>query len=102
MLMAKSSLANWEQKLTKNWVQVQLVLNFSDLNTIQGATNTVLCGKHYIQLPQLTVQLTNATSNQYHLMTFTGPADLRTLSAEKVKHQILEVTHQDGPFDLLA
>ncbi len=151
MLMAKSSLANWEQKLTKNWanfgnleiiswhnlnggrinnttdatnpsillpvqdsatnqrcasgvkfVQIQLVLNFPNLNTIQGASNTFLRGKYYIQLPQSTIQLTNAAGNQYRSITFTGPADLHTLSANEVKHEILDVMHQDGPFNLLA
>ncbi len=84
------------------FVQVQLKLDFSNLNKIQGASIRVLCGKYYIQLPQLMVQLTNATGNLYYLTTITGPADLRILSAEEVMHQILDVTHQDNPFNLLA
>ncbi len=83
------------------FARVQLALNF-DLNIIQGATNMVHCGEYYIQLPQLAGQLTNATGNQYRLTTSTGPADLRTLSAAEEKHQVLDVTHQDGPYDLLA
>ncbi len=151
MLTAKSSLADWEQKLTKNWAnygnleiiswhnpngsqinnttdaadpsilysvqgsaanqsrassmkieQVHLTLNFSNLNTIQLAFNMVFCGKYYMQLPQSTVQLTNTIGNQYCLTTFTGAANLCTLSAEEVQHQILDITHQDSPFDLLA
>jgi hypothetical protein len=151
MLTAKSSLADWEQKLTKNWfnfqnltiifwhntkgnpinsttvmgnpavllpvqngaqhqrrssgvkfVCIQLDLNFADLNTIQGATNTVLWGKYYLQLPQMTVQLTNAAGNQYNLSTFHGPQDICTLSADEIRRQILDITHQDKPFELLA
>jgi hypothetical protein len=61
----------------------------------------VLHGEYYIRLPQDTVNLTNAAGNAYHLMTFTGPADLRTLSVADVKRTILDVTHQDAPYNLL-
>jgi hypothetical protein len=45
--------------------------------------------------------LTNGVGNAYNLTTFLGAANLRTLFAAKVKHDILDETHQDGPFNLL-
>jgi len=38
----------------------------------------------------------------YHLTTWLGAADLRTLSPEEVKRDILGMTYQDGPYNLLA
>jgi hypothetical protein len=37
----------------------------------------------------------------YNLTTFIGAADLRNLSAREVKQDIINDTHQDGPFNLL-
>ncbi len=62
----------------------------------------MLRGEYYIQLPQDTVDLTNAAGNPYRLSTFNGPADLCTLSMADVKSLILDVTHQDALYDLLA
>ena len=83
------------------FVRVQLALNYADLNRIDPAPNTVLRGEYYIQLPQDTVNLTNAAGNAYRLTTFTGPTDLCTLSIDNVKRTILDKTHQDAPYDLL-
>ena len=47
------------------------------------------------------MQLTNERGNAYNLTTFLGADDLKTLSASEVKRDILDETHQDGPFDLL-
>jgi hypothetical protein len=54
-----------------------------------------------MQLPKDTVNLNNAAGNAYRLTTFTGAADLRTLSINDIKHAILRATHQDARFDLL-
>jgi hypothetical protein len=135
MLMAESSLADWEQKLTKNWfnfqnltiiswydtkgnpinnttvvgnpavllpvqngaqnqcrsagvkfIHVQLDLDFANLNTIQGATTTVIRESTISNLPQMMVQLTNAVGNQYNLSTFHGPQDIHNLLMDKVRH----------------
>ncbi len=83
------------------YVQVQLALDFADLNMVCPAPSTILRGEYYIQLPQRTVLLTNSNNIAYNLTTFNGAADLQTLSASDVRHDILEETHQDGPFDLL-
>ena len=37
----------------------------------------------------------------YRLTTFTGAADLRTLTVEAIKRDILDASHQDGPYSLL-
>ena len=83
------------------FVRVSLALDFSDLSTIDPLPACVLRGTYYIELPQGTMQMTNGAGNAYNLTTYTGPADLTTLSSEVVKRDILAETHQDGPFDLL-
>jgi len=55
----------------------------------------------YIELPQRTVQLTDGNGNQYNLTTYHGTGDLRNLTADAVKLEILDETQQDGPIDLL-
>ena len=84
------------------FVRVQLALNYADLNRIDPPPNTTLRGEYYIQLPQDSTDLTNGVGNPYRLTTFTGAADLRTLTVEAIKRDILDATHQDGPYDLLA
>jgi hypothetical protein len=83
------------------YVRVQLALNFTDFNTICPAPSTILRGDYYIQLSQRTVPLTNGNGAAYNLTTFKRAADLRTLSPSDAWRDILEETHQDGPFDLL-
>jgi hypothetical protein len=76
-------------------------LDFLDLNTIVPAPSCVLRGEYYIQLPQRTVQLLNGNNVAYNLTTFLGAANLLTLSPLEIQRDILDETHQDGPFDLL-
>ena len=83
------------------FVRVSLALDFSDLSIIDPPPTCVLRGTYYIELPQGTVPMTNGAGNAYNLTTYLGPADLTTLSSEDVKRDILDETHQDGPFDLL-
>ena len=83
------------------FVRVQLALNFANLNQIDPAPNTTLRGEYYIQLIQDSINLINGAGNPYCLTTFTGAADLRTLTVEAIKRHILDATHQDGPYDLL-
>ena len=84
------------------FVLVQLALDYADLNRIDPAPNTTLRGEYYIQLPQDSIDLTNGAGNPYRLTTFTGAADLRTLTVKAVQRNVLDTTHQDGPYDLLA
>ncbi len=83
------------------FVRVQLALDYANLNRINPAPNTMLHGEYYIQLPQDSVNLQNAAGNAYCLTTFTGAAELHTLSIDDIRCDILGATHQDGPFDLL-
>ena len=83
------------------FVQVQLALNYADLNRVQPPPNATLRGEYYIQLPQDSINLLNAAGNPYCLTTFLGAADLRTLLIDDFQRDILGATHQDGPFDLL-
>jgi hypothetical protein len=153
MLTVKSSLANWEHKLSCHWadfvclsilswhnlagnpindtttaadasilkpvqdgaaadcrsagvkfVQVQLKLDYTSLATQQGNARTtpILCREYYLQLLQCTANLTYATGQAQRLTTFLGVDNLQTLSASKVKPDLLDVTHQDGLYDLLV
>ena len=84
------------------FVRVNLRLDFSELRTSSPSkAGCVLRGSYYIELPQNTVQLEDANKRAYNLTTYTGVADLRTLSPEEIQRTILSETHQDGPFDLL-
>jgi hypothetical protein len=83
------------------FVRVHLGLDLLDLNTIVPAPSCVLRGEYYIKLPQWTVQLLNGHNVAYNLTSFLGAADLRTLLPLEIQHDILDETHQDGPFDFL-
>ena len=79
------------------FVRVNLRLDFSELRTSSSSdASCVLRGSYYIELPQNTVQLEDANKRAYNLTTYTGVADLRTLSPEEVQRTILSETHQDG------
>ena len=86
------------------FVRVQLKLDFTDLTiaTAAPAPNVILRGVYYILLPQTSIDLTNSNGTGYRLKTWLGAADLRKLSHEAIQRDIVNVTNQDGPFDLLA
>ncbi len=86
------------------FVHVQLELDFADLMTAAAhlAPNIILQGEYYIQLPQSLHDLTNKRNQDYRLTSWLGAADLRMMSTTNVQRAILDITHQDGPFDLLA
>ncbi len=80
-------------------------MDFADLTIAAAANpapNVVLRGEYYVQLPQSSRDLINGAGGGYKLMSWLGPADLCTLSTVDVHCKILDITHQDGPFDLLA
>jgi hypothetical protein len=86
------------------FIRVQLELDFTDLTIAiaNPAPNVVLRGEYYIQLPQSSRDLVNGANAAYMLTSWLGPADLRTMSTVAVQRDILGITHQDGPYDLLA
>jgi hypothetical protein len=86
------------------FVRVQLELDYLDLVTRAGpeASNTVLLGEYYIQLPQNTKDLTSNKNIQYHLTIYLGGDDFGTLPPADIKWTLLNITHQDSPYNLLA
>lgn len=78
------------------FVRVQLNLDFAHLVTIQPPGLTTLKVDYYIQLPQNTVMF-NDGINPVELTTYTGPADLRTLTLDQMRTDILEPCLQDSP-----
>ena len=62
---------------------------------------TVLRVEFYIELPQSSRDLTNGSGTAYRLTTFLGPDDIRLIPAAEFSRDILAVTLQDGPIDLL-
>jgi hypothetical protein len=79
-------------------------LDYTGLATQQGNARPapILCKEYYLQVLQGTANLTNANGQAQRLTTFLWVDDLWTLSAAEVKRGLLNVTHQDGPYDLLV
>ena len=94
LLPVQNGAANACRSLGVKLVRVQLALDYANLNRIDPAPNTTLSGEYSIQLPQDSVDLTTAADNTYRLTTFTGAADLHTLSIKNIKSDILRATHQ--------
>jgi hypothetical protein len=85
------------------FVWVQCVINFAPLVTaLPYPTGMVLCAAYYIKLPQGTCAMTNRNGGAYTLVSYLGPANLRTLTPPEVKVQILGVCLQDEPILLQA
>jgi hypothetical protein len=85
------------------FIWVQCVINFVPLVTaLPYPSSRALCAAYYIELPQGTRAMTNGNGGAYTLVSYLGPADLRTLTPPEVKAQILDVCLQDGPVLLQA
>ena len=84
------------------FVPAQLSVNFIDLVTIANPGPTTLRIEYFIELPQTTHQMTDEASNAYTLTTYHGVGDLRTLSPQEIKANILNCTLQEGPVELQA
>jgi len=54
------------------FVRIQLSVNFIDLVTIDNPGPTTLRSEYFIELPQMTCQLTNGAGSAYNLTTFHG------------------------------
>jgi hypothetical protein len=83
------------------FVGVQLNLNYAALANVNPPGPMVLRGTYYIKLPLTLRALVNENGVQYSITTFIGPSDLRTLSPQEVQAQILNLTIQGDPLDLL-
>ena len=89
------------RKKNIRFVRVQLNLDFASLVTLDPPGVTVLRVEFYIELPQSSRDLTNGSGTAYRLTTFLGPDNIRLIPAAEFSRDILAVTLQDGPIDLL-
>jgi len=84
------------------YVRVQCVLDFSALITIDPyPVSPVLRESYYIELPQGTQAMTDETGAGYTLVTFLSNADLRLMTPDEIKREILDIVLQDGPVQLV-
>jgi hypothetical protein len=119
MLTTKSSLANWERKLSCHWADfaclsilswhneagnpindMTMAADASILKPVQdgAAADCRSAGVKFVRV-QLELDYTDLATQHGN---FLGVDNLRALSASEVKRDLLDVTHQDGPYDLLA
>jgi hypothetical protein len=83
------------------FVRVQLNLNYAALANVNLPGPTVLQATYYIKLPLHLCALMNGNGMQYSITMFIGPGDLQMLSPPDVRAQILDLTIQGNPLDLL-
>jgi hypothetical protein len=79
-----------------------LNLNFASLITLDPPRITALHVEYYVELPQGHQDLVDNKWQQYCLTTFLGPDDIRLMPPQEFSRNILGVTLQDGPIDLLC
>jgi len=85
------------------FVQVQCNLDFVGLTTVNlYPVVTILRASYYIALPQSSRAMTNGAGAAYTLISFLGVNNIRTLTPEDAKADILIPVHQDGPIMLVA
>ncbi len=85
------------------FVRVQCTLDFRPLTTVDPyPVSPILRVSYYIELPQSSRAMTNGAGGAYTLISFCGADDLRTLSPEDIKTQILDPVLQTGPVLLQA
>jgi hypothetical protein len=83
------------------FVCMQLRLDFSSLADAGITSHScILLEEYNIDLPQTTKALYTGTNQAYNLTAWQGHANLKVLSCEIVKTDILDITLQDGPVDL--
>ena len=80
---------------------MQLNLNYAALANVNPPGPMVLRATYYIELPLTLHALVNAGGGQYSITTFVSPSDLRMLSPQDVRAQILNLTIQGDPLELL-
>ena len=83
------------------YVRFQQSLSYRGLASPNLTGPTVLRATYYIELPLTLVGLTNGNNQRYTLLTWNGVNDLHTLTPAEVRAQILNLTLQSEPLDLL-
>ncbi len=76
-------------------------LDFASLVTLDPPGVTVLQVEFYIELPQGSRDMTNGHGSPYRLTTYLGPDDICTMPPDVFLRDILGITLQDGPINLL-
>jgi hypothetical protein len=85
------------------FVRVQCTLDVGPLTTVNPyPVSPILRVSYYIELPQSSRAMTNGAGGAYTLISYCGADDLRTLSPEEVKTQILHPVLQTCPVLLQA
>jgi hypothetical protein len=90
------------RKQNIRFVWVQMNLNFASLVTLDNPGVTVLCVEFYIEFPQGSRDMINGINRAYCLTTFLGSDVIRLMSREDFSCNMLGVTLQDGPLNLLC
>ena len=80
------------------YVRVSCTVDFARLISVPGPT--VLRVGFYVKLPQTTRVMVNGVGANYNLTSWLGADDLRSLTREEVRSQILEPCLRDGPITL--
>ncbi len=99
LLVVNGNLANCCRPNVK-FVRVQITLNFSSLVSVEPPGITTLRVEYYIELPQTSRAMVNGAGAGYNLVRYHGADDLRTLQSAEVQATILDLTLQDGPYNL--
>jgi hypothetical protein len=84
------------------FVCVQLNLDFASLITLDPLGITALRIEYYIELPQGHRYLVDGHRQQYRLTTLLGLDDIHLMPSQEFSCNILGITLQDGPTDLLC
>jgi hypothetical protein len=100
LLPVVNRLLNACRKANVKFVRVQLTVNFATLVNVNPPGPTTMQSKYYIELPQMSVQMTNGQNTAYNLLTFHGASHLHILLTANFQTQILDITFQDGPVNL--
>ncbi len=80
---------------------MQLNLNYAALANVNLPGPMVLRATYYIKLPLTLRALVNGGGGQYSITMFVSPSDLRMLSPQDVRAQILDLTIQGDPLNLV-
>jgi hypothetical protein len=104
LLPVQDGAANNCRRVNIKFVCIQLNLDFITLVTLwpPGPGNTILCAEYYIELPQDSRNMQNGANQEYRLTTYLGPSNLCAIAADAYQRDILAITLQDGPVDLLS
>jgi len=80
------------------FVRVQVSVDYS--YSIRGVSPVRL--DFFIELPQTSTAMVNGVGGAYTLVTYSGPADLRTLDTVQSAAAILDLTYQSAPGQIVA